>query len=227
MRPKEYVRLTLLKCGRFATMKQLAQIRSVQSYLELGYWLERDSSGKPPKNLRDDESLFRLAISKITGNAPLYLEFGVFEGRSMRWWSEHLAQPSARLIGFDSFEGLPTDWRPGLEAGAFATDGPPQIDDPRVSFEVGWFEETLRNFAVPNHDQLIINVDSDLYSSAATVLRWAEPYLTDGTLIYFDEFPDRDHEMRAFMELAERSEWKFTPLAFGGGGTHWLFEVTR
>jgi hypothetical protein len=131
----------------------------------------------------------------------------------------------AQLIGFDSFEGLPEDWRPGLGMGHFATGQPPDIDDPRVRFVVGWFDQTLPCFVAPEHDQLIINIDSDLYSSSITVLNWATPLLQPGTLIYFDEYPDRDHEMRALVEYARSSPFDFMPLGFARGGVHWLFEV--
>jgi hypothetical protein len=144
----------------------------------------------------------------------------------MRWWSQHLAQPRATLVGFDSFEGLPEDWRRGRESGHFKTGEPPRIDDDRVSFQVGWFDKTLPQFMVPDHDQLVINVDSDLYSSARTVLRWAESYVRPGTLIYFDEFSDRDHERRAFSEWRAQSPFQFRPLGFAKGGVSWLFEVT-
>ena len=133
-----------------------------------------------------------------------------------------LSHTEARLVGFDSFEGLTEDWRPGLGTGHFATGEPPKIDDDRVSFEVGWFDDTLSKFEIPEYDQLIINVDSDLYSSAVRVLTWAEPYLMEGTRIYFDEFPDRDHEMRAFNELAAphhtgSGRWLWHAAAFTGG----------
>jgi hypothetical protein len=58
----------------------------------------------------------------------------------MRWWSQHLSQPDATLVGFDRFEGLPEDWRQGRESGRFKTGKPPRIDDSRVSFQIGWFE---------------------------------------------------------------------------------------
>lgn len=215
------VRRTLLRLGERASARQLANLRNVLSYLEIGHWLDGDR----PVQVTDDFALFEVACQRVTGERPLYLEFGVFEGRSMRWWAEHLTQPDARLVGFDSFEGLPVDWRPGLPAGHFRTAGPPSINDPRVTFEVGWFEKTLPHFAFPDHDQLIVNVDCDLYASAAEVLRGVEPYLRPGSLIYFDEFPDRDHELRAFNELRERSSQTLRPVGFARGGLHWLFEV--
>ena len=222
---KSAARLALLNAGRRVTARQLAYLRSALSYLELGHWLRQDHPEHRLETVQDEFALFEIARRRIAGRAPLYLEFGVFEGRSMRWWSRHLSQPDARLVGFDSFEGLPEDWRPDVTSGHFRTGKPPEIGDSRVSFQVGWFDETLPQFAVPDHDQLVINVDSDLYSSAATVLRWAEPHLRCGTLLYFDEFWDRDHEMRAFNELRARSPHQFRPLAIAHGGEHWLFEV--
>lgn len=224
---KTKIRLSLMKAGRRVTSNRLANLRSVLSYLELGHWLAHDFTHLTVDVVADHFALFDVARAKVTGQKPLYLEFGVFEGRSMRWWSQHLPHTEARLIGFDSFEGLPQDWRPGLGAGHFDVGGePPKIDDHRISFVVGWFDDSLPKFEIPEHDQLIINVDCDVYSSAATVLSWAEPFLKAGTLIYFDEFPDRDHEMRAFRELMSRSSREFRPLATARGH-HWLFEVVR
>jgi hypothetical protein len=218
-------RLALLRVGRHVTLAQLEGLRSALAYLELGRWLYREHPACSPELAVDKFALFEIARRRITGQAPLYLEFGVFRGRSMRWWSDHLSQPSATLVGFDSFEGLPEDWRHNIKSGHFRTGGPPQIDDSRVSFQVGWFTETLPRFVVPDHDQLIVNVDSDLYSSALTVLQWVEPYLRPGTLLYFDEFCDRDHEMRAFAEWCIRSPHRFRPLGIAEGGVSWLFEV--
>jgi Methyltransferase domain len=215
-----------LNAGRRATPMQLASLRSMLTYLELGHWLASEHPQARPLMVNYDFALFEVAHRHIVGRAPLYLEFGVWEGRSMRWWSRNLTQPDATLVGFDSFEGLPEDWRPGYAAGQFRTGKPPHIDDSRVSFQVGWFDETLPRFEVPDHDQMIINVDSDLYSSAATVLGWAEPYLRPGTLIYFDEFCDRDHEVRAFNDFRAKSQHHFEPLGIARGGTNWLFEVS-
>lgn len=220
---KVAARRVVLGAGRYTKPAHLANLRKVLSYLEAGRWLATEQAR--PQMVDDRLAVFEIARSKIAGQAPLYLEFGVFEGKSMRWWSNNLFQPGAKLVGFDSFEGLPEDWHE-FPAGYFQTSGPPQIDDSRLSFQVGWFEETLPKFTVPDHDQLILNVDCDLYSSASTALRWAEPYLRPGSLIYFDEFPDRDQEMRAFNELCTRSSRRFKPVAIARGGEHWLFETS-
>jgi len=219
------IRLGLMSTGRHLGVGTLTGLRLALSYLEIGHDLDSIDHGAPIARVDRDTDLFDLALARITGDHPLYLEFGVFEGRSMRWWASHLTAPGARLVGFDSFEGLPDDWHPGIGAGHFATGQPPAIDDPRVSFEVGWFDQTLPGFDVPPHDQLVVNIDCDLYSSATTALTWAEPLLQPGSLIYFDEYPDRDHERRALAELSKRSQREFCPVAFASGGVHWLFEV--
>jgi predicted O-methyltransferase YrrM len=216
-----------MRVGRRTPDGALANLRSVLSYLEIGRQLSQRAASEQPAAVPERFDLFALALGRLGGERPLYLEFGVFEGRSLRWWASHLQNPDARFVGFDSFEGLPEAWRPGMDAGHFATGKPPDIADARVSFEIGWFDETLASFTAPEHDRLLINIDSDLYSSAVTVLDWATPLLKPGTLIYFDEFPDRDHEMRALAEYAERSPFSFVPLGFARGGLHWLFEVRQ
>jgi hypothetical protein len=220
--PKALVRGSLISVGRRLPARALPDLRTALGYIELGQWLVSQPGSPRPRVFKKRDDLYAYALTYVHASAPLYLEFGVAEGESMRWWSGHLRGDSARLVGFDSFEGLPENWRPGLAQGHFATNGPPQIDDRRVSFEVGWFEKTLAAFDPPDHDQLIVNVDSDLYSSARTVLAWLEPHLRPGTLIYFDELPDHDHELRAFFESLAANERRVTPLGMAAGGVHWL-----
>src|SRR4051812_18768516 len=219
-----WVKSAFVQLGRRSPEGSLAHLRSALGYLEIGSLLDELGGGRVPR-LKDRDGVFDVAIRRIAGTQPLYLEFGVFEGATFRWWCEHLHAPQAQLIGFDSFVGLPERWRPGFEAGTFETSGPPEIADPRASLVAGWFKDTLPRFKLPEHDQLIINVDCDLFSSASTVLRWAEPYLVPGTMLYFDELSDRDHELRALRELITRAGIPLTPLAMAGAGTHLLFEV--
>lgn len=50
-----------------------------------------------------------------------------------------------------------------------------------MSFVAGWLDDTVPSFRPPVHDQLIVNVDRDLSSSACMVLTWARPHLTSGS----------------------------------------------
>jgi hypothetical protein len=49
-------------------------------------------------------------------------EFGVWKGATINYIASKTPGP---VHGFDSFEGLPEDWRPGFEAGAFKSQAPP------------------------------------------------------------------------------------------------------
>jgi hypothetical protein len=212
------VRAGLLRGGTRLSPRAIANARMALGYLELG------AQFGVPRQHASREMLFAAAAAACSSDRePLYLEFGVWEGESIRWWADRLRQPGARFVGFDSFEGLPDAWRPGFDVGAFKTSGPPRIDDERVSFEVGWFDHTLPAFHPPPHDRLILNVDCDIYPSTCTVLEWAEPHIRPGTLIYFDELPDHDHELRALNEHLERTSATLEPLGVSAGGLQWLF----
>eukprot|EP00937_MAST-01D_sp_MAST-1D-sp2_P006642 g6642.t1 len=123
--------------------------------------------------------------------------------------------------GFDSFRGLPEDWRPGFAAGHFAQAAPglpPALaaagtaGASAAALVRGLFQDTLPGFlrTRPGVPVALLHVDSDLYSSARCVL---ELLLRDGgrivpgTVIVFDELINycgfENHECRALFEIAE------------------------
>lgn len=189
----------------------LHRAHRVLNYLETGRWMHLHGY-----SLRNPDStryhLFARAAQEFSDENVLYLEFGVADGRTTRFWSGLLNNSQAKLHGFDSFEGLPTAWRlgGGLEAGHFSTGGTvPHISDPRVRFFKGWFSDTLSHYAWPAHDRLVVNVDADLYSSTVTVLDAVESHLQPGSVLYFDEFHHPADELRAFDEFLDRTGMKF------------------
>lgn len=132
-----------------------------------------------------------------------FLEFGVYQGESLRWWRDHAINPKTRFVGFDTFAGLPADWN-GKKAGFFTTAGQiPNMQDRRFSFEVGLFQETLPIFLQSFHrrERLIIHLDADLYSSTLFVLMTLGPLLQTGDLLLFDEFSSVTHEFRALRDF--------------------------
>ena len=141
-------------------------------------------------------------------DAPVdYLEFGVFQGASLRWWCGHLSCPDARFYGFDCFEGLPEEWGVAPK-GTFDTGRKvPKIDDERVQFVVGLFQDTLVPFLrqTPLRRRKIIHMDADLYSSTLYVLAQLSPHICPGDIIIFDEFGSirmAQHEFRAFEDFS-------------------------
>jgi O-methyltransferase len=175
-------------------------IRSVLNEIDLQH--VRDTNPCQPCGSRE-EMYGYVDESSIKQEAIDYLEFGVFQGESIRYWASLNKNKDSRFLGFDSFEGLPEDWRREKPQGHFDVGGAmPRIDDGRVKFIKGWFEDTIplfaREFSVKN--RLLLHVDADLYGSAMLALVHLGPFMSKGTLIVFDEFYDRDHEFKALMD---------------------------
>jgi hypothetical protein len=161
------------------------------------------SSFVAPRKLRE----WTIRVARGTG---LFLEFGVATGETTNQIASYLAtfHPGATLYAFDSFEGLPEDWRPGVPAGAFSRRAPPDLRS-EVSLVRGVFQETLYPF-LTRHDTCasFVHIDSDLYSSAKFVLESLirAGSLASGTIILFDElfnYPGwrRNGEYLALREL--------------------------
>src|SRR5271168_1332938 len=153
----------------------------------------------------------------VIGNQPVdYLEFGVFEGESIRHWSNINSATQSRFFGFDSFEGLPEKWKDGEGKGAFYLAGAtPKIDDTRVEWVKGWFENTVPQFACAftPQNRLILHLDADLYSSTMIALMHFTRFMQSGTLLLFDELYDRDHEFKALVDWQQIIKKSFRALA--------------
>jgi predicted O-methyltransferase YrrM len=143
---------------------------------------------------------------EIAPQGGMALEFGVFSGRSLAVIAD--ARKGREVYGFDSFRGLPEDYRPHVREGAFAVDGLPSVSG--AELVVGWFDDTLPDFLETHPGPVdFVHVDGDLYSSAATVLRLVGPRLLPGSVLIFDEFFNypgwEKHEFRAWQEYLDRT----------------------
>lgn len=143
------------------------------------------------------------------------LEFGVWKGDTINIIAEFF--PDNLIYGFDSFEGLPEDWKISSnekynkhKKGYFAVDTLPSVKD-NVRLIKGFFETSLPTWIQENQIKQIklLHVDSDLYSSAATIFKNLNNYIVPGTVIIFDEFYPwgrkryekwEEHEYKAFCE---------------------------
>jgi O-methyltransferase len=133
-----------------------------------------------------------------------FLEFGVYQGESLRWWRDASMHPETRFFGFDTFTGLPQKWTEIAIVGRFSTQGQvPDIQDSRFHFEVGLFQNTLPEFlkTFRRQGRLIVHLDADLYSSTLYVLMTLGHLFKPGDLIMFDEFGAVTHEFRAFTDF--------------------------
>jgi O-methyltransferase len=165
-------------------------------------WRKRHSGSHPVFD--DRTEMYDFINQEILGNGTMqYLEFGVYKGESIAHFAQINSDPDSILVGFDTFTGLPEDWigiRRTVERSAFDTGGQiPQLDDQRVSFVKGLFQDTLPRFreGYQARGQLVIHNDSDLYSSTLYVLTYLDDVIVPGTIIVFDEFYSALHEYRA------------------------------
>jgi hypothetical protein len=172
----------------------------------------------------------------------LWAEFGVYRGKTLQQISR-LTQ--SIVYGFDSFEGLHENWDNQNPKGVYSLagivpSGALNLDDPNsdlgmynsnptvstipwssnVRLVKGFFEDSLPDFLQTNKDiAAFLHIDSDLYSSAKTVLTLMKDRIVPGTILVFDDFsgypnfPDRKHEVKAFAEFLLDTNKNYKALA--------------
>ena len=158
----------------------------------------------------------------------LWMEFGVFKGNTLsiiaNWKASYCDQNSQPVYGFDTFEGLPTDWRPGFDRGTFRIENLTRIQVPSNTVLVkGLFIDTL-----PIHLRSVdmqykchtpvsfIHIDCDIYDGTKDVLFLLGSRFGPGTIIVFDElfnYPNFEkHETKALHKFLAGSNLRLIPL---------------
>lgn len=224
MNLRKFTQVLLTRVGAHCSPSHIRNLNAALNYLEVGRWL-KDRGFQTSPRVAERDQLYTAIGSPIAGERVLYLEFGVYQGRSMRFWSKLLRHPQASLHGFDSFEGLPESWDAFRPKGTFDVQGKlPQFEDERIQLHPGWFDATLPSFALPEHERLVLNLDADLYSSTRFVLDTLRESIVPRTILIFDEFCDRAHELRAFDEFLAATGAKFRFLCATKNLEHVAFE---
>lgn len=168
-------------------------------------------------------------------------EFGVFTGLSLALLAQGQTFDSKgmprRIVGFDSFEGLPASaegharwregacrtsiaWHPFVEPGGRVT---PEITERLFAacglsapeLHVGLFASTVPAVVPSRYPAIALaHLDCDLYESTRCALEAMRPALQDGTVLLFDDWfhyrgnPEKG-EARAFGEFLEaHPEWR-------------------
>jgi len=154
----------------------------------------------PSKYALFDASLSRVD-PKLNG---MYCEFGVYTGTTINYIASRV---NTIVHGFDSFEGLPEDWRPGFESGTFAVEGLPWVR-PNVRLYKGWFKDSLPIFKRDHPEPLAFgHLDADLYVSTKDVFDALGDHIVAGTVLQFDEFLNypgwQEGESKAFLEFCQ------------------------
>jgi Macrocin-O-methyltransferase (TylF) len=147
------------------------------------------------------------------------LEFGVAHGHTMRAFISRFLSPDARFAGFDSFVGLPEPWQMH-DRGAFSARGMlPAIDDSRVQFIKGWFQDTVSGFLAARsqwRSSILVHFDADLYSSTLFLLTTLWHYVPEYYFIMDDFIHDEIIAMHDFSKTYP-VEIEFFAQTTGGG----------
>lgn len=180
---------------------------------------------------------------KATGVQGDYLEFGVFKGGSLLYSqqaADALQLPPMRLIGFDSFQGLPDEPDQSREVfyrGQYSC-GEAQVrtwlsqngaDWDRIVLVPGFYDRTL----VPEKKRelgltkcAVAMLDCDIYSSTKVALEWIDDLIAPGSVVILDDWDAygddekswQDGQRRAMKEHSQTSQWTFDKLFTYGDG---------
>lgn len=216
---KFFLAMTLAYTGNAdLSLKIFNQINHIKKiYGELDSWdFIQSASPTLPKLTGTNFTSIKHAIQE-TRLDGLILEFGVFNGKSIRRIAEF--SPSD-IYGFDSFEGIPEAWN-DEPSGSYSAEGVLPAVPKNVTLVKGWFNNSIPTFLNQLKTELVIrflHIDCDLYSSTKTIFDLLGKYIQPGTVILFDEFIGykswQKDEFKAFMEAAKMYSWGYEILLF-------------
>ena len=164
-----------------------------------------------------------------------YLEFGVFQGASLKE-SLKCAKKfgfKGRLFGFDSFQGMPKSSTDNVYFMEGNLNCPiehvqkqfsPQDINNKVFFIKGFYRDTLNQELKQKYQiskAAIINFDCDVYESTISSLSFCTSLVQIGTVFNFDDWfchkadPEKGVQ-QAFYEWKEKNKFEFSDYATYG-----------
>ena len=160
---------------------------------------------------------------KDRSDEDVILEFGVFEGYSISEMLKFLTanNMSNKVIGFDSFQGLPKDegvWGKGQFSSTYEItieNIKEVVSTKNLTMIKGFFSESLTpelKIQCALDKASLIHVDSDLYESCCQVLGFCKDLLKSGTFIIFDEWDGG--EGRSWDEFATYNNIKYDTISY-------------
>jgi len=195
----------------------LGTARGVKRYLSAeGIWKWRELV--PAEAFSESCALAIETLQSLDHDFGDYLEFGVSRGTSLACMHGALRKAGldhVRLIGFDSFEGLPAEarqegWAPGDYA---STERATKtylkragVDLKNIFLVKGWFRETLTTETKARlgiRKASLIMMDCDTCASTLEALNFCEDLIGDAAMLIFDDWgwkADRG-------EIGQREAW--------------------
>lgn len=218
----KYLKLLLYKISRviyillpdeFKGRVNLHELYSKEQQLNsYNYFKKYFKSSILLKNANDirDYSIKRAKEQDIS-NKFYYIEFGVYDGTSINFFSKHVSN----IYGFDSFDGLREDWTGnfGFAKGHFDLKSKLPKVNKNVTLIKGLVQDTLDDFIHKDLQINFIHMDLDTYESSLFVLKKIKPYLCKNSIILFDQLHNFEGwdtgEFKALKEVFKDDEYKF------------------
>ena len=200
------------------------RLRLARLQVRLGYM--QGHTLVPEQDLqRSFEAALRLLGDDVGTSSAAYLEFGVYVGTSMACMYRAATRVGAsglRLVGFDSFQGMPesveTEDNPRWAAGTLHSDleltrrNLARLNVPldRVDLVPGWYEESLTDETrnrLGLERAAVVMVDCVFSSSTRVALEFCAPLVRDRTIVFFDDWAAVDLADRGLGEQAAFEAW--------------------
>ena len=171
----------------------------------------------------------------LLNDEGLVLECGTWKGQTLDMISEFTNKD---VYGFDTFEGVKIQWEK-IDMNKFNINGIPhilmQLDkntrykttgvkkkfNDNVHFIKGLFQDMLPDFLKDKNEKItFLHIDCDIYEGAKSVLDNCNKYLSNNSIIVFDELVNyygfENGEFKAFYEWVNENNIKFEWIGMDG-----------
>lgn len=177
-----------------------------------------DFGKKEGENIQE---YFKYILKDIKQENKLFLELGVFTGFTSWIIANHIK--GNKLYGFDTFTGLPEDWKTSngnvlFPKNTFDTGFGVPHSEKNVEFIQGLVEDTLPAFlSQKNIPVKFVHLDLDLYNATKVSLLNLYKYLDTESIVVLDDvynFPNyEEFAIKAFVDTLDNSKFNITPIA--------------
>ena len=202
-------------------------------YITLSSFLSPSIIHNTEKHTVIKKVLFYKHIEAVPGD---YLEFGVYEGTSLKgaatYW-RRIGKKRTHFYGFDSFSGMKMekgDEHPFYGTFDFSTElraiQKRFRKFPEVTLVPGFFQQTLKkspqSYGINNAS--VVMMDCDLYSSVSLAFDFLKTLVSPGTVLILDDYfnykADKTKGVQAaFTEFCEKNKITYQELIrYGIGG---------
>ena len=159
------------------------------------------------------------------------MEFGVGSGTTLNFIARHAEEHT--IYGFDSFHGLPEEWRMSdarvYPKYKYSRNGVmPSLEQQNIHIVPGYFDQSLPDFLRTMGQKCsFLHIDCDLYTSTIGIFRnlFEHGRIVAGTVILFDEFHNykyfENDEFKAFKEMFVDNDIPFRWLAHTESPADW------